>query len=125
MWRPWTPEEDQRVVDMANGGACVDQIADALKRSHNAVQFRISYLRQHLGADALPKRLPDPRQVRIRNKPQKVPGQSSAPKYIKRGGCGEQKPRVCLGCGRTFSSAHCMNRLCNTCRGRSASPYAP
>lgn len=111
-WRPWTVQEDQRVVDMANGGASLGEIIDAIGRSHSAVQLRVSYLRHLLGPDKFPKKLRDPRLI-------------LGPSNVKRGGRGEQKPRICLGCGRPFPSAHSMNRLCRNCRHVSASPYAP
>ena len=124
-WQRWTPEEDQRVVDMANDGASYDEIAEALKsRTYNSVSMRVAYLRETLGAGAFPARLRDPRQVR---------SCKLGRKNIKAGGRGEshgdslwsQRPRICLSCGHSFESAHCMNRLCNTCRRQSPSPYAP
>ena len=118
-WQRWTADEDQRVVDMANDGASCGEIAEALEsRTYNSVHMRVAYLRETLGAGALPARLGDARLVRSCN---------LGRKNIKAGGRGEQKLRMCLGCGWLFSSAHSMNRLCNGCRSRSqcASPYAP
>ena len=111
-WRPWTVQEDQRVVDMANAGASLPEVIAAIGRSDNAVQLRVSYLRRLLGPGKFPRKLRDPRLI-------------CGPSNVKRGGRGEQKPRSCLGCGHTFLSAHSMNRLCKQCRRVSAGPYAP
>lgn len=118
-WRPWTDEEDQTIVDLANSGAYLDEIIDALDRSDDAVQCRITHLRKTLLDGAMPAKLP------IRGRKVNTSPSSITRHSITRPKRDEKTPRKCLCCGNTFSSAHSMNRLCNNCRHRDASPYAP
>lgn len=37
----------------------------------------------------------------------------------------KKKLRPCMSCGKDFSSEGSHNRLCNTCRNKRFSPYAP
>lgn len=110
-WRSWKPEDDQRVVEMANDGAYLDEIVAALDRSPEAIGCRLTHLRKTLPAGTVPA------QLCIRGRKC-----STSPRNVKRV---EKTERKCLGCGNPFPSAHSMNRLCGSCRNRTTSPYAP
>ena len=45
--RRWTHEDTMRLIEMYNGGAFADDMADAFKTNPNAINTRINWLRKH------------------------------------------------------------------------------
>lgn len=45
-WRRWTHEDTMRLIEMYNGGAFADDMADAFKAHPNAIYTRINWLRK-------------------------------------------------------------------------------
>jgi len=102
MKRPWTREDDAKLLDLRARGLTGARIAAELGRPDSSIFSRLDVLR---------------------HRPSQPRPESYARINIKEGGPGERKPRKCLCCGKTFPSAHAGNRLCGSCRGKSVSPF--
>lgn len=99
----FTNEEDQTLLKMRRDKATYQVIADRLGRPSTSIHNRLKRL-QAQGVTIAPDR---------------------ARLLVRDGGRGERKPRRCLCCNKDFPSAHAGNRLCNGCRTKSISPFAP
>jgi len=113
--KQWTCTEDRSVVAFAQAGSSIAEIAEIIGRSADAVQSRVCFLRQSLGNEVVP--------YRHKGRPAIQP--SPGPARVNQGGRGEQRKRLCMCCGKTFLSAHSMNRLCTSCRTKDVSPFCP
>ncbi|GAB2182646.1 hypothetical protein DLREEDagrD3_28690 [Denitratisoma sp. agr-D3] len=97
--RPWTPEEDIRLLAMIEGGDGKTLAATTLNRPYSSIESRLKVLRGRQ-QDA---RYQAPHRPRV----------------------GGKKQRPCMCCGNQFWSEGSHNRLCSNCKSKSLSPYAP
>lgn len=109
--RPWTVDEDARLLAMRAARKTHQWIATDLKRPISSIASRLETLR-------IKRTRPAP--LLGEPAPSQMLGQRA---HIKEGGVGERKPRNCLCCGREFLSAHSGNRLCSSCRTKSVGPF--
>lgn len=71
--RPWTVEEDARLIHLENEGLTRDEIQKALGRGYQAVAYRLCYLRKHTADKRRYQTLREP------TKPAPEPEQDQAP----------------------------------------------
>lgn len=109
-WKPWSKQDDERVITDAKANVSPHVTAAALGRTAKAVGLRRVHLRSR-GVD-----VPFVRTGR-------APGKQKQP-AVRAAGRTERK---CLNCSNPFMSEGAHNRLCNRCRysASTASPYAP
>jgi len=112
--RPWTDDEDARLLRLRAIGKTHEWIAADLSRPLSSIASRLNTLKVKRTSEAP---LLGPAAPPMRTVGQRV--------HVKEGGAGERKPRTCLCCRKSFLSAHAGNRLCSYCRTLSVSPYAP
>jgi hypothetical protein len=110
--RPWTPDEDARLLAGRAARKTHAWIAADLGRPLSSIASRLDTLKIKRTREAALLGPATPTGCSV--------GQRA---HVKEGGPGERKPRNCLCCGKTFASAHAGNRLCNTCRTKSVSPF--
>lgn len=104
--RVFTPAEDRQLLTLRQGGASFDAIGKRLDRPGTSCCNRY----KRLAACGIAPASVNENHARL---------------HVKEGGAGERKPRRCLCCNKEFPSAHAGNRLCNGCRTKSVSPFAP
>lgn len=115
--RNWTAAEDEILLAGLAAGHTHARIAAATRRPTSSIGSRIETL-----VYRAPERLAQAETAGLGSASHAA---SHAPLHIKNGGPGERRQRRCLCCGKEFASAHAGNRLCNGCRTKPTSPYAP
>ena len=97
--RAWTPEQDSLLNKLIQEGLSYAKIGNILDRPASSIVSRIETLASHAAGVK--------RAVLFTETPKS---------------CSRTRP--CLCCGKSFTSDGPHNRLCNTCRTKSVSPYA-
>lgn len=110
--RPWSEQEDARLLGMLKDRKSHGRIAAALGRPASSIDSRIDTLTMRD-----PKRLAQATCEHANAAGRPSSATSASPT--------DRRPRRCLCCGKEFASAHAGNRLCAICRTKPTSPYAP